>query len=61
RLKGEIAATSTFKQLKLDLAQQGFDPAAIKDPLYVRDPHSGTYEKLDAKLYADIKSGRMSL
>jgi len=61
RLKGEIAATSTFKQLKLDLASQGFDPAAIPDPLYVRDPHSGTYEKIDAKMYADIKSGRMSL
>ena len=27
------------------LQKEGFDPAAIKDPLYVRDPHSGTIRK----------------
>ena len=28
----------TFKQKKIDLVKQGFDPAAIADPIYFNDP-----------------------
>ena len=61
RFQPAIETTSTFKQLKLDLAEEGFDPDAIKDPLYVLDRNTDRYIKLDAKIYGDIKSGRMSL
>ena len=30
----EIETTSTFKQRKVDLVKEGFDPAAIGDPIY---------------------------
>ncbi len=61
RFQHEIATTSTFKQRKIDLAEEGFDPGAIKDLLYVLDRNTDRYIKLDAKIYDDIKSGRMSL
>jgi fatty-acyl-CoA synthase len=61
RFAHEIETTSTFKVRKIELVQQGFDPATIADPLYVRDPATGRYVKLDAKIYDDIRNGRMSL
>jgi len=36
RLAAELPATGTFKLTKLALAREGFDPATIADPLYVR-------------------------
>jgi fatty-acyl-CoA synthase len=35
--------TSTFKLRKVDLQREGFDPALVVDPLYVRDEQAGTY------------------
>ncbi|MGQ0741815.1 MAG: long-chain-acyl-CoA synthetase [Alphaproteobacteria bacterium] len=59
RIQKEIAATSTFKQLKIGQANEGFDPAAIKDPIYVWDREAGRYRKLDAELHSAIVSGHM--
>jgi len=61
RFQKEIEATSTFKQRKIDLQKEGFDPSAIKDPLYVRDSATGRYQKLTPQLYDDIERGRMKL
>jgi fatty-acyl-CoA synthase len=59
RIVDSLAVTETFKQKKHLLAPQGFDPAAISDPLYA-DCGEG-YELLDASLYARINSGLMRL
>jgi fatty-acyl-CoA synthase len=48
RLSPEPDVTSTFKLRKVDLQRAGYDPAAITDPLYVRDAASRAYEPLDA-------------
>ena len=37
RLKPEIEITGTFKQRKVELVKEGFDPSAIADPLYWYD------------------------
>jgi fatty-acyl-CoA synthase len=59
RIVASLAITETFKQKKHALAQDGFDPAAIADPLLVED---GTgYVPLDGALYARISSGLMRL
>ena len=55
RLATSLAHTETFKQKKSGLAEDGFDPARIDDPLYA-DAGNG-YERLDAALYARIGSG----
>jgi fatty-acyl-CoA synthase len=57
RISGELDATETFKQKKSELAREGFDPGAVGDPLFVRDPASGTYRPVDISLYTDIVRG----
>jgi fatty-acyl-CoA synthase len=59
RLVASLALTETFKQKKQALAQQGFDPAAAKDPLFA-DCGAG-FVPLDAALYARINSGLIRL
>jgi fatty-acyl-CoA synthase len=59
RLTPHIDVTGTFKQRKVDLVRDGFDPAAIADPLYFLDPASGKYERLTPERYADIVEGRI--
>ncbi len=61
RLSPQLEVTGTFKQRKVDLVKEGFDPSAIADPLYWRDPASGRYERLDAARYRDIVAGRVKL
>lgn len=58
RLMPEMDVTGTFKLRKIDLVQDGFDPAKITDPLYVLDAQTLRYESLDARKFEDITSGR---
>ena len=51
RMQARIDATSTFKQRKFNLVREGFDPAAIEEPLYFDDPRSERYVPLTAGLY----------
>jgi fatty-acyl-CoA synthase len=61
RIQEKIDATSTFKQRKVDLVREGFDPELIRDPLYFDDPRAGAYVPLDAALYRAIESGATRL
>jgi fatty-acyl-CoA synthase len=61
RLMPEIGITGTFKHRKIDLVEEGFDPARIGNPLFVLDAQTRSYEPLDAARYADISAGRLKL
>lgn len=61
RLQGEIEITGTFKHRKVELAKEGFDPAQVDEPLYMRDPQAGAYVPLDAALHAKILAGDVRL
>ena len=61
RLTPALDVTGTFKQRKIDLVREGFDPAAIADPLYWLNPAFGNYELLTPAHYADIVEGRVKL
>jgi fatty-acyl-CoA synthase len=61
RLRPEMEVTGTFKQRKVELVKDGFDPAHIADPIYWFDAASGKYERLDAARYTDIAEGRVKL
>jgi acyl-CoA synthetase (AMP-forming)/AMP-acid ligase II len=56
-LEGEMRATSTFKQQKVDYRNEGFDPSAIRDPLYLL--MDGRYRRIDADLFAAIGRGEV--
>jgi fatty-acyl-CoA synthase len=58
RLTHEIETTGTFKHRKVDLVNDGFDPAKISDPLYFLDGERG-YVPLDAKLHERIGRGEV--
>jgi fatty-acyl-CoA synthase len=61
RLRSHIDVTSTFKQRKIDLIKQGFDPGAIEDPLYFDHPERGAYVPLEEALHDAILAGRIRL
>jgi fatty-acyl-CoA synthase len=57
RLGAKLETTATFKHKKHDLANEGFDPSRIADPLYLFDRGKGAYVALDAELFAKIAAG----
>jgi fatty-acyl-CoA synthase len=61
RVCGELAVTMTFKQKKLDLVGQRFDPATTADVIYFDDPRTGAFVRVDAARYAEIVSGAVRL
>ena len=61
RLTPALDVTGTFKQRKVDLVREGFDPAAIADPLYFLEPVSGKYERLTTNRFTEIVAGGVKL
>jgi len=61
RLSPVIDVTGTFKQRKVDLVREGFDPRTIADPIYWLDPATGGYELVTPQRYGDIVEGRVKL
>ena len=60
RLQPGMAVTGTFKQRKVDLVAEGFDPSKIAQPLFHRAADGG-YRPLDAAAYEGIVSGRIRI
>lgn len=61
RVRKQIDMTTTFKQKKVDLKKQGFDPSQTADPLYFNDTKAGGFVPLDAPLYESLQSGKIRL
>jgi fatty-acyl-CoA synthase len=61
RIRHDIEVTATFKQKKLDLVKQGFDPSTISDPIYFNDPAAKAFVRVDAALYDRIRAGQVRL
>jgi fatty-acyl-CoA synthase len=61
RIRSEIDKTATFKQRKIEMAKEGFDPAHVADALYFDDPRARAYVRLDEALYGQIASGKVRL
>jgi fatty-acyl-CoA synthase len=60
RFEKEIEITGTFKHKKADLRQQGFNPALITEPLYIRDPTTESYIPLTPEMFAQIQASSIS-
>ncbi|MCZ6570381.1 MAG: long-chain-acyl-CoA synthetase, partial [Deltaproteobacteria bacterium] len=61
RLLQQADLTGTFKQRKLELQSQGFDPRAVADPLYARDEAARAYLPLTPARFARIQNGSIRL
>ncbi len=61
RLLPALETTGTFKPLKQDLQNAGFDPARVPDPLYVDSPAARAYVPLDPVRHAAILAGTLRI
>lgn len=61
RLQQEFDSTDTLKIKKSDLKKQGFDPALVKDALYVLLPDAPAYVPLTTAIHAEILAGKYKL
>ncbi|XP_068430965.1 long-chain fatty acid transport protein 2 [Clinocottus analis] len=61
RVQTSLDVTATFKQQKVKLVQEGFNPEVAKDLLYFLDVSQKDYIPLTACLYHDIVSGKIRL
>jgi fatty-acyl-CoA synthase len=61
RLQKEMEVTGTFKHRKVELVKEGYDPAAVGDPLYFLDPVTSQYVSLTKELHDRINAGEIRL
>uniref|UniRef100_A0A8C7BQ19 long-chain-fatty-acid--CoA ligase n=1 Tax=Neovison vison TaxID=452646 RepID=A0A8C7BQ19_NEOVI len=61
RLQESLATTETFKQQKVRMAKEGFDPSALSDPLYVLDQPGGAYVPLTRARYGALLAGDLRI
>uniref|UniRef100_A0A3Q3QNA5 Long-chain-fatty-acid--CoA ligase n=1 Tax=Monopterus albus TaxID=43700 RepID=A0A3Q3QNA5_MONAL len=60
RIQDTMAMTGTFKQIKVTLAEEGFNPTIIRDPLFYLENNKG-YVPMTPEIFDSISDGRMSL
>ena len=61
RFCSEMDVTGTFKHRKVDLVREGFNPAQVRDPLYMADAAARTFRPLTDVLYQRICAGEIRL
>jgi fatty-acyl-CoA synthase len=61
RFRTNLDITGTYKQKKVDLVAEGFDPARVQDPMFRDDRAAGLYRPVDAAFIAAIESGTITL
>jgi acyl-coenzyme A synthetase/AMP-(fatty) acid ligase len=54
RFLEDMPVTSTFKLRKVEVAQEGFDPAKVSDPLFYRNTDAKTYSTLTHAVYPTL-------
>jgi fatty-acyl-CoA synthase len=59
RVQPEAEVTGTFKLRKVELAREGYDPARVSEPLFVRDDAAKSYVPLDAERYRAVSEGKL--
>lgn len=60
RIQAVLDVTGTYKQTKGKLAQEGFDPSFVKDPLFFLDDTKG-YIPMTQDIYDSIAGGKLRL
>jgi fatty-acyl-CoA synthase len=61
RIRRALELTGTFKQRKVDLVKEGFDPAKSSDEIYFHDHASKSFIRMDAALFQKLNSGSVRL
>ncbi|XP_059214852.1 long-chain fatty acid transport protein 2-like [Centropristis striata] len=60
RIQDALVLTGTFKQMKVKLAEEGFNPATTTDPLFYLEDNKG-YVPMTQEIFDSIAEGRIRL
>ncbi|CAF99827.1 unnamed protein product, partial [Tetraodon nigroviridis] len=60
RVQEALVVTGTFKQMKMTLAEEGFNPSATKDKLFFLEDNKG-YVPMTQEIFNSIAEGRLRL
>ncbi|XP_044050614.1 very long-chain acyl-CoA synthetase-like [Siniperca chuatsi] len=60
RIQDALVVTGTFKQMKVKLAEEGFNPAIIWDPLFYLEDNKG-YVPMTQEIFNSITEGKIRL
>ena len=61
RIRETHEITATFKNRKVELKKEGFDPAQVKDPLFYYAGRDQGYQVLDDHVLKQINQGELRL
>ncbi|KAK1141762.1 very long-chain acyl-CoA synthetase-like [Acipenser oxyrinchus oxyrinchus] len=61
RIQSSLEVTGTFKQMKVKLGEEGFNPAVVQDPLYFLNENEKTYVPMTQEMYNAIISKHVKL
>ncbi|MEE6503219.1 hypothetical protein FKM82_004770 [Ascaphus truei] len=61
RIQDILEITGTYKQRKVKLVEDGFDPSIISDPLYILDDKEKKYVPMTQTIYDHIKDRKIKL
>ena len=61
RIQDHMDLTGTFKQRKVDLVEQGFDPTKTSEALWFNDSVRNEFVRIDADIFARIRRGEFRL
>ncbi|MBN3271673.1 S27A2 synthetase, partial [Polyodon spathula] len=61
RIQDSLEVTGTFKLVKFKLAEEGFNPAVVQDPLYFLDENEKMYVPMTQEIYNSIISKHVRL
>jgi hypothetical protein len=61
RVVKEFTYTSTFKQSKLKLKEEGYSLADVASPVYYLDCKENKYKKMTSDIQSDITSGTVKM
>ena len=56
-----LESTETYKQKKQQLLREGFDPAQVTDPLFLKNPADNHYRPIDRPVYTRLVKGLIKL
>ena len=61
RIRDDVELTGTFKYSKTDLVRDGYNPVATTDTIYLDNPESQAFHRIDSALYHRIQTGQIRL
>ncbi|KAK6188294.1 hypothetical protein SNE40_004499 [Patella caerulea] len=59
RVQAQMSLTSTFKQRKVELIDEGFDLRKTNESIYYYNPSEEKYDVLDNNVFTDITTGKI--